>query len=108
MITIGLVNAGVLSFGNSVGIIFGANLGLRSDALLMGRDLSSPTLTLLDEVNKALVAAKTIDVEQRDQLLRSTLSETTRSVLPLIAQSDRQDAGAVSNFSPIPAGGMTS
>lgn len=34
VITIGLVNAGVLSFKNSVGIIFGANIGTTATAML--------------------------------------------------------------------------
>lgn len=49
LITLGLVNAGIISFGNSLGIIYGANLGTTSTAwivALLGFKVNMSTLAL--------------------------------------------------------------
>ena len=71
---------------------------LKSDVLLMVRELSSYTLALFDDINKALAAGQPVEVSDRVRDLRACLEQANRELLPLLAHPDRRDAGALSNF----------
>jgi len=71
---------------------------LKSDVLLMVRELSSYTLALFDEINRALQAGLPLQVDDKVEDLRTCLEESNRELLPLLAHADRRDAGSLSNF----------
>lgn len=71
---------------------------LKSDVLLMVRELSSLTLTLFDEINRSLAEGRPIKVSDEARQLRTSLEEINRELLSLLAHPDRRDAGALSNF----------
>ena len=71
---------------------------LRSDILLMVRKLSSQTLELFDDIRKSLAEGDQLDVAARANELQGMLDEINRDLLPLLARSDRPDAGTLSNF----------
>jgi phosphate:Na+ symporter len=71
---------------------------LKSDVLLMVRELSSYTLALFDDINKALAAGQPAQVGDRVRDLRACLEQSNHQLLPLLAHPDRRDAGALSNF----------
>jgi phosphate:Na+ symporter len=71
---------------------------LKSDVLLMVRELSSYTLALFDDINKALAQGQPAQVGDRVRDLRECLEQSNRELLPLLAHPDRRDAGALSNF----------
>jgi phosphate:Na+ symporter len=71
---------------------------LKSDILLIVRELSSDTLALFDEINKSLDAGGVIEVSDRVDDLRRCLEHSNRQLLTLLAHPDRRDAGSLSNF----------
>ena len=71
---------------------------LKSDILLMVRKLSSQTLALFDDISKSLAEGDQLDVTARANELQGMLDEINRDLLPLLARSDRPDAGTLSNF----------
>jgi phosphate:Na+ symporter len=71
---------------------------LKSDVLLMVRELSSSTLALFDDIHGALVEGGTGDIDDRVASLQAALEDADRSLLPLLMHPDRRDAGALSNF----------
>jgi len=71
---------------------------LKSDILLMVRELSSETLTLFDEINSALAEERRYEVSGRARELRATLEQINHRLLSLLAHPDRRDAGAMSNL----------
>ena len=71
---------------------------LKSDVMLMVRELSSSTLALFDDIHSALEGGGTIAVDDRARSLQSALEEANRDLLPLLTLPDRRDAGALSNF----------
>jgi phosphate:Na+ symporter len=71
---------------------------LKSDVLLLVRELSSHTLVLFDEINKALALGIEPDVKEQAKSLQKLLDQANRQLLQLVARPDRRDAGALSNF----------
>ncbi len=71
---------------------------LKSDVMLMVRELSSSTLALFDDIHSALLAGGAMPSESRVESLQAALEEANRDLLPLLAHADRRDAGALSNF----------
>jgi phosphate:Na+ symporter len=71
---------------------------LKSDVLLLVRELSSETLTLFDNVVGALSHGDRPHVSKMADDLQTLLAEVTGKLLPLLADPDRSDAGALSNF----------
>jgi phosphate:Na+ symporter len=71
---------------------------LKSDVLLMVRELSSQTLALFDDIRRSLDEDRATEVEEASKRLQVLLTEVDRSLLPLLADQDRRDAGALSNF----------
>lgn len=71
---------------------------LKSDILLMVRELSSQTLVLFDDINKSLVEGRALNITEKSNELQATLNKINRELLSLLAHPDRRDAGALSNF----------
>ena len=71
---------------------------LRSDLLLMVRELSNHTLAMFEDIRKSIVEGGQLDVTVRAGELQELLDEINRDLLPLLAQPDRRDAGTLSNF----------
>ncbi len=71
---------------------------LKSDVLLMVRELASKTLALFEGICKPLAAGRPVKVTDEVRQLRSSLEEINRELLTLLADPDRRDAGALSNF----------
>ncbi|RLQ22502.1 Na/Pi cotransporter family protein [Seongchinamella sediminis] len=71
---------------------------LKSDVMLMVREISSQTLSLFDGIGHALAEGNTPDVRADARRLQALLNEVNRNLLPLLADPDRRDAGALSNF----------
>lgn len=71
---------------------------LKSDVMLMVRELSSQTLALFDTIGRAVAAGQAPDIREGAGNLQSLLAEVNRELLPLLADPDRRDAGALSNF----------
>jgi phosphate:Na+ symporter len=71
---------------------------LKSDILLVVREVSSDTLALFDDIASHLGNGEAMQLDKRIENLHDTLDEATRDLLPLLAHPDRRDAGALSNF----------
>ena len=71
---------------------------IRSDVLLMVRELSSETLGLFDDIHKGLLEQGRLDVAEKGRALHLLTENINRELLVLLAHPDRKDAGAMSNF----------
>jgi phosphate:Na+ symporter len=71
---------------------------LKSDILLVIRDLSSQTLTLFDEIHRSFEKSEPTDTKKLAREVQATLDEAHRKLLRLLTDSSRRDAGALINF----------
>ncbi len=71
---------------------------LKSDILLLTRELSSQTLSLFNDINKSLSDPKTIDIKQSSKELQIHIDDANKELLSLLADPVRRDAGALTNF----------
>jgi phosphate:Na+ symporter len=71
---------------------------LKSDIMLMVRELSSNTLTLFDDIRKSLEENQPPSITEKADELQELLNKVNRELLSLIAHPERRDAGALSNF----------
>ena len=71
---------------------------LKGDILLMVREVSNETLALFDDISKSLLKGRRVDVSEHSRELKTLLDSIHRDMLRLLAQPDRPDAGAMSNF----------
>jgi len=71
---------------------------LESDVLMMVRDLSSHTLGLFEEVHRGLEKETPARTYKKAAELQSLIDEVNGRLLPLLANPERPDAGALSNF----------
>ena len=71
---------------------------IRSDVLLMVRELSSETLGLFDDIRKGMQGEGVPDVADKGRALHLLTENINRELLVLLAHPDRKDAGAMSNF----------
>lgn len=71
---------------------------LRSDVLLMVREISSETLGLFDDIHEGLAKHKPLDVSSRRHSLHLLTENINRNLLVLLTHPERKDAGAMSNF----------
>ncbi|MDE0161941.1 MAG: Na/Pi symporter [Acidimicrobiaceae bacterium] len=71
---------------------------LRGDILLMVREVSNETLGLFDDISRSLLKQRRPDVAEHSRELKALLDSIHRDMLRLLAQPDRPDAGAMSNF----------
>ena len=71
---------------------------LKSDLLLMVRELSNHTLAMFEDIHNSMVEERPLDSTARAKELQELLDKINRDLLPLLAHPDRRDAGALSNF----------
>jgi phosphate:Na+ symporter len=71
---------------------------IRSDVLLMVRELSSETLGLFDDIHKGMAADRPMALDAHTRSLRASMERIQRDLLVLLVHPDRTDAGALSNF----------
>ena len=71
---------------------------LRSDVMLMVREISSRTLGLFEAIHRALLAGTKPDVHDRGADLRDTIDAVNRDLLKLMSDPERRDVGALSHF----------
>lgn len=71
---------------------------LKSDIMLMVRELSSQTLSLFDDIGKAMAGNRAPDIAAQSVRLQVLLNDANRDLLTLLADPERRDAGALSNF----------
>jgi phosphate:Na+ symporter len=71
---------------------------LKSDVMLMVRELSSSTLALFDDIHTAIAGGEKVSIDNQAESLQVALEEANRDLLPLLTHPDRRDAGALSNF----------
>lgn len=71
---------------------------LKSDVLLMVRELSSQTLVLFKNIQQALSEGQLLDARDSAGKLQVLLEEVNRDLLTLMAHPDRRDVGVLSNF----------
>ncbi|MCB1671868.1 MAG: Na/Pi symporter [Gammaproteobacteria bacterium] len=71
---------------------------LKSDILMLVRELSSRTLSLFDEIFRSMLSGETTDISGPIRELQGTINEVNRDLLPLLADPGRRDAGALTNF----------
>jgi phosphate:Na+ symporter len=71
---------------------------LRSDILLLIREMSNQTLVLFDRLRESAGSEDSQDVKQAAREMQSHLDEANRKLLSLMADPERRDAGAMTNF----------
>jgi phosphate:Na+ symporter len=71
---------------------------LKSDLLLLLRELSSETLNLFDIINKTPSGDGTKKIKISGQELQETLNKVHRRLLFIIADGERKDAASLANF----------
>ncbi|TGD70986.1 Na/Pi cotransporter family protein [Mangrovimicrobium sediminis] len=71
---------------------------LKSDILRMIHELSGATLSLFDEIHRAMLEGREPQTSERAKALHLQLEDVNRDLLALLAHPERRDAGALSNF----------
>ena len=71
---------------------------LKSDVLLMVREISSDTLVLFDIIQKALVDRVEPKTHEQAAKLQTNIDSANRELLKLLAHPERKDAGALMSF----------
>jgi phosphate:Na+ symporter len=71
---------------------------LKSDVLILVRELSSQTLGFFDEVNAAIKNDVAIDIKTHAKELQHNIDAANRDLLTLLVDPTRVDAGALTNF----------
>ena len=71
---------------------------LKSDILLLIRELSNQTLILFDELRKGVTPEEMQEIKQSAKEMQSHLDEAHKKLLALMVDPARRDAGALANF----------
>ena len=71
---------------------------LRSDILMLVRELSSHTLNLFDDIHKSRNVEEKVSVSDTARELQESINGVNRNLLSLLADPVRKDAGALTNF----------
>ncbi len=71
---------------------------LKSDVLILVRELSSQTLGFFDEINAAIINDEPIDIKAQAKQLQHYIDSANRDLLTLLVDPTRVDAGALTNF----------
>ena len=79
-------------------VIAAQYIDLKSDILLLIRELSSQTLTLFDNLRSSTDHEATQEVKKSARELQSHLDDANKKLLTLMADPLRRDAGALTNF----------
>ncbi|MBR9909758.1 MAG: Na/Pi cotransporter family protein [Gammaproteobacteria bacterium] len=73
-------------------------LELKSDILLLVRELASQTLGLFEDIHKCMSSDQKIDLQSQSRELQEQLDAANFKLLELLANPLRHDAGALTNF----------
>ena len=71
---------------------------LEGDVLLIVRGISNHTVALFDEIQESFVERRQVNVSEKAREARVFLDEVNRDLMRLLAQTDRRDAGTLSNI----------
>ena len=71
---------------------------LKSDILLLLRELSSRTLVLFDRLREASAGGELDEVKEAAADMQAQLDDANKDLLKLMADPERRDAGAITNF----------
>lgn len=71
---------------------------LKSDIVLLIREISGDTLALFDDIGKFLAGASGVDIRPNNAILQRQLNRASGLLLSLARDPDRRDAGALGNF----------
>ena len=71
---------------------------LKSDILLLIRELSSQTLSLFDDLDKGLYKGEPFNIHTLSGEIQSHLDDANKELLSLLSDPVRRDAGALTNF----------
>jgi phosphate:Na+ symporter len=71
---------------------------LKSDILILVRELSSETLSLFGDIRKSLFDIESVDIKAASSEVQKHLDEANRELLALLADPLRRDAGSLTNF----------
>lgn len=95
----------IFQIHDSIEDLFGAKkimaehyIELKSDVLILIREISSETLSLMDDIHKALEMDVRFDIDEHSKELQANLNDAHRQLLTLLADPVRRDAGALTNF----------
>lgn len=72
---------------------------LKSDTIVLVRELASETLSLFDDIQQHLAGGDKLDIPSKSQAVQEHLNEVNRELLKLLANPDRRDTGMLTNFS---------
>jgi phosphate:Na+ symporter len=71
---------------------------IRSDILLLIREIASQTLVLFDEIHKAIMVLPAANIDSTSRDLMRLLDKVNKDLLALLATPGRRDAGGLTNF----------
>jgi phosphate:Na+ symporter len=71
---------------------------LKSDIILLIRELSSQSLNLFDDIYKSISNKEHLDINKKARQLQAHLDDANKDILVLLADPMRKDAGAMVNF----------
>ena len=71
---------------------------LKSDILLLIRELAGQTLALFDEIHKSIIGDSETNISATARDLQRLLDRVNRDMLKMLAQEGRRDAGSLTNF----------
>jgi phosphate:Na+ symporter len=71
---------------------------LKSDILLLIREMSNQTLVLFERLRDSTGAEQVQDAKQAAREMQDHLDAANRKLLSLMADPERRDAGAMTNF----------
>ena len=71
---------------------------LKSDVLILVRELSSQTLGFFDEIHTAIIDDEALDIKTQAKELQHYIDSANRDLLTLLVNPTRVDAGALTNF----------
>ena len=71
---------------------------LKSDILLLVRELSSNTLVLFDHIGEAITSGEMTELDRAASEMQTHLDDANKDLLKLMADPERRDAGSMTNF----------
>jgi len=71
---------------------------LKSDVLILIRELSNETLGLFNNLQKGFDNESAPDIKTLSQEMQVHLDDTHKQLLSLLADSERRDVGSLTNF----------
>lgn len=71
---------------------------LKSDILILVRELSSETLSLFGDIQRSLFDIENVGIKETSSEVQKHLDDANRELLTLLANPVRRDAGSLTNF----------